>query len=359
MTETRLHIFKDEHVYNIALLKLFATEFSMQDHRFIFLTKPSGSLRKYFPGQIVHYPGIKGVLKAIFLARQAKTIYFHSLPMGPQVMLWAMFSSIFKKSVWIYWGADIYAYRNRFKSLKHIIYHWCRKSVIRKIPDIAGFLEGDFRIITRVYKTKARYHQVVYPIPAWFELIENDYPEIKKEGKSTLNVLLGNSASKTNLHLEALSILSRYNQENLAILCPLSYGIKQKSYLQEVISAGKNFFGDRFRPLTEFMDPARYQELLNGTDIAVMNHNRQEALGNIISLLYLGKKVYLKQDTSSFEYFRHLEVKIYTIEELQHQSFEEFSAINRAELEQNAPILKRELGMDQYVKCWKTILTIQ
>jgi hypothetical protein len=278
--------------------------------------------------------------------------------MGPPILIWALFSSIFRKAVWIYWGADVYAYRNRYKSLKHIIYHFCRKKIIRKIPHIAGFLQGDFKIIKQIYKTKAEYHQVVYQIPTGFGLM--DQMEFKDEGvtHSTLRVMLGNSGSETNMHLQALEMLRKFSRENIEVICPLSYGIKKTSYLNAVVGLGREIFGERFKPVTDFLEPEKYAEMLAGIDIAVMNHNRQEALGNIISLLYMGKKVYLRPDTSSYEYFTRLNVKVYNINNLLTDNYSDFSKSDPSDTHQNAMILKNELSDARYKTWWEQLINL-
>ena len=102
MPEFRVHIFKDEHLYNIALLKFLNGRFDMKDHRFIFLKKFSGKTDGLFPGQVFHYPGMKGWWKAAMEARRCRKVFFHSLPMGPQLLVWTLFFPVFKKSVWIF-----------------------------------------------------------------------------------------------------------------------------------------------------------------------------------------------------------------------------------------------------------------
>jgi hypothetical protein len=173
---------------------------------------------------------------------------------------------------------------------------------------------------------------------------------------ATLKVMLGNSCSKTNLHLEALGMLSKFRDEDLEIICPLSYGIKDEAYFREVIKKGSEIFGDRFIPLTEFMEPAKYTELLAGIDIAIMNHNRQEALGNIISLLYLGKKVYLKPETSSYQYFLEKNIRVCNINDLRSVDYNAFSNPEQVEVANNPQILKNELSEANYEKCWGQVI---
>jgi hypothetical protein len=358
MPDIKLHIFSIKQVYNKALLDFFHKNLDLQNHHFIFLFKPDNEISGTDNENIIYKPGYSGLLQAIKLARQSDFIFFHSLPMGPKVIIWAMFPSIFRKSVWIYWGADIYAFRNRRKNLKHVIYDFCRRRIITEIPHIAGFLEGDFRLIKENYHTEAAYHHVVYQLPTSFELIDHLRPGIQKKTGSKIKVLLGNSASQTNLHLEALQKLEKYKEEDIEIICPLSYGVKKSAYLHQVISRGKAIFGERFIPLLQFMEPAQYLDLLAGIDIAVMNHNRQEALGNIISLLYMGKKVYIDAGTTSFSYFRRNNIKIFDINEIRKIPFSEFTRTETDELTNNANILRNELSQQNYIKWWKELTSL-
>ncbi|WP_083234102.1 TDP-N-acetylfucosamine:lipid II N-acetylfucosaminyltransferase [Candidatus Marithrix sp. Canyon 246] len=72
---------------------------------------------------------------------------------------------------------------------------------------------------------------------------------------------------------------------------PLSYGDPKGVYIKEVISTGTKIFGDKFIPMTEFMDFDKYLNFLGSINITIFNHNRQQAMGNTITLLGFGKKV--------------------------------------------------------------------
>lgn len=54
---------------------------------------------------------------------------------------------------------------------------------------------------------------------------------------------------------------------------------------------GINLFGDNFILLTEFLSPEEYAKILANVDVAIFAHRRQQALGNILALIYIGKKV--------------------------------------------------------------------
>ncbi|HEX2120960.1 MAG TPA: hypothetical protein VHL59_04890, partial [Thermoanaerobaculia bacterium] len=65
------------------------------------------------------------------------------------------------------------------------------------------------------------------------------------------NVLVGNSATFENNHLEALTMLRDAMSGDTQAICPLSYG--RADYARSVARRGSEILGTRFRPLLEFL----------------------------------------------------------------------------------------------------------
>ena len=84
------------------------------------------------------------------------------------------------------------------------------------------------------------------------------------------------------------------------IYCPLSYGMYDE-YKAKVIAIGKKMFGDKFIVLEKFMPFEEYKKFLAGIDVIIFDHNRQEAMGVTITLMSLGKIVYVNPHTTSYE----------------------------------------------------------
>jgi hypothetical protein len=140
-------------------------------------------------------------------------------------------------------------------------------------------------------------------------------PYAVKEKKHTgIKIQVGNSAETSNEHLEIFDKLLKYKDGNITIYAPLSYG--NQSYARKVIEKGKELFGDKFIPLTEFMPFEKYLEYLGEIDIVIFAHKRQQALGNSIILLGLGKKVYMRNDITPWQFFADISVKVYNIENI-------------------------------------------
>lgn len=134
------------------------------------------------------------------------------------------------------------------------------------------------------------------------------------ESPSAHDVLLGNSATPENNHLEAMRLIERAGVRDRRIVCPLSYGIP--AYARIVSDEGERMFGDRFVPLVDYMATAPYLEVLRGCSVAAMNHLRQQAMGNIIMMLWLGARVFLNHQNPINKAMASIGVDVYDIREL-------------------------------------------
>jgi len=354
----KVHIFKNEDIYTLSLLNFLGRNFDLRDHLFIIRSKSANKNISFGSARVICMPGLRNLFKLKQVLANSERIYFHLLPIGPEIFYWYVNRKLFSKAVWIYWGADVYAHRKRRKSLKHYIYHILLKKIIRAIPDIAGFLKGDFELIQNVYQSTADYHHVIYPIPTNFDLCDKIYQNKKTTVKERINILLGNSGNESNHHLEAMNLLEKFRNEDILILCPLSYGEKNKSYTSNVIQKGHAIFGDKFEPLMQFIAPDEYLSLLNNVDVAVMNHDRQQGLGNTLSLLYLGKKVFLRQDTTSNDYFVGMNIKVFDVCNISKISIKEFASFLPSDSQNNRDILKSAFSENSFIQNWKNILEL-
>ncbi len=155
------------------------------------------------------------------------------------------------------------------------------------------------------------------------------------------DILLGNSASATNNHLEAFDLLSNFNLGDRKIVTPLSYGCTK--YAKAIIFEGKEKFGGCFIPLNSFLPLEEYNQLMSNCGIVIMNHYRPQAVGNIIAALYMGCKVFLN-DTSIYQYFNTMGCHIYSIEKDLIATESALQLLSDEEVTRNRAILKNNLG---------------
>lgn len=155
------------------------------------------------------------------------------------------------------------------------------------------------------------------------------------------DILLGNSASATNNHLEAFDLLSKFDLQDRRIVAPLSYGCHK--YARAIKSKGIKQFGDRFVPLTSFLPIEEYNRLMSNCGIVIMNHYRPQAVGNIIAALYMGCKVFLNE-TNIYQYFNDLGCHIYSIDRDFKTDKDVFQLLSDEQVAHNRTILKNTLG---------------
>lgn len=134
------------------------------------------------------------------------------------------------------------------------------------------------------------------------------------ESPAARDILLGNSATPENNHLEAMRLIERAADCDRRIICPLSYGIP--AYASMISDEGERMFGGRFVPLVDYMATAPYLETLRGCSVAAMNHLRQQAMGNIIMMLWLGARVFLNHQNPINKAMASIGVDVYDIREL-------------------------------------------
>jgi hypothetical protein len=135
------------------------------------------------------------------------------------------------------------------------------------------------------------------------------------------NILLGNSSSITNNHLDALHFLSKQSLGDRKVITPLSYG--HMEYGEKIVQYGNTLLGDNFKPLTSFLAKEDYNVVLLSCSVAIMNHLRQQAFGNIVALLWFGTKVFLNESNPVYLYFKEMNVKVFSIQKDLETNFEE------------------------------------
>ena len=125
------------------------------------------------------------------------------------------------------------------------------------------------------------------------------------------DVLLGNSASHTNNHIEAMRLLNNLGMQGRKVIVPLNYG--DPDYRDKVIQQGKILLGDAFVPLLDYMPLQEYNRIISSCGNLVMNHIRQQAMGNISAALLRGGKVFLRQENPIYTYYSRLGAKLFIL----------------------------------------------
>jgi hypothetical protein len=348
MKETEiLHIISGTSNYNINFIKFVYSYFNIDKQRLIILGKNNG----FYDSKILFISKKKEVFKLIKEMRKAEKIFVHSLFSPHLVLLLFLQPWLLKKSYWVLWGGDLYYYKFRNKNLKSNFYEFIRKRVIKNFAHIVALVPGDYYLAKNWYKTKAQYHYAFYPNPIDYEYLD----KIKNSKKETDRIVIqvGNSADPMNKHIEILNKLSRFKEKNIEIITPLSYG--DQKWAKTVSEAGKKLYGEKYQPLLEFLPSEEYSKILNSVDIAIFNHDRQQALGNILALLYLGKKVFIKSDITPWDFFKGKGLIVFDTYGLDNLTFDELVYMDENLKERNREIIAKEFSEEKCAELWRNI----
>ncbi|QQK59346.1 TDP-N-acetylfucosamine:lipid II N-acetylfucosaminyltransferase [Shewanella sp. LC6] len=311
--------------------------FNSEEHDFIINSgMASGELQSssniYFSGNST-FSKLKHYFHLIIEMHQADKVIVHALFNIKIVQILFFAPWLLKKCCWVIWGGDLYTYQLGKRNKKWQINEFFRRPVIKRIGHLVTYIEGDIALARKWYGATGKYQECLM----YTSNLYKEY-EVSENKKTSINIQVGNSADPSNNHIEALEKLLPFKDEDICIFVPLSYGSKE--YAKQVITQGKELFGDKFKPLREFMPFEEYLSFLGSIDIAIFNHKRQQAMGNTITLLGLGKTVYLRSDTSQWQFFETKGIKIGDVEM--------FNSLERYETKENIKIVKEYFSQKNY-----------
>jgi hypothetical protein len=276
------------------------------------------------------------------------------------------------KFVWIGWGGDYYdlitgdttkllkpktlalsqkhriqasslPFKSKIKQIiKQIIYKKVEKQhIINRIDFFAPVLYEDYELLIKTIPDfTPRYL-------SWnYGTLEDDMIKgFEDYVISGNNILIGNSATYENNHLDVFEHLKHLNLGSRQILAPLSYGDTQ--YRDLVALEAKMLFGKQFVSVEGFMPIAEYVSILSSCSVAIMGHLRQQALGNIVIMIYLGAKVFLDKHNPVYLFFKKYNTFIYTLEEIETQID---NALTIEEVEFNRNILRQHWSREMILQ---------
>ena len=289
---------------------------------------------------------------------QANKVIIHSLFEQKIILLLFIQPWLLKKMFWVVWGADLYQYRDIKVSTRAKLFERIRKFVIKNMGNICTLVYGDYVLAKKWYGFKGRYFEAMY--------ISNDQGNHMHDFKniiinntskeSIVKILIGNSASQSNNHLEVFKKLEKFKDYEIEFICPLSYG--NMEYGKLVIESGYKSFGDKFVPLTEILSYEKYFNLLKSIDIGIFNNDRQQALGNIFVLLELGKKIYMRNDTSMWNEIKNdLDIDVFDIKNIELETIDEMLNFDLNLRLNNVKKIKDYRSSERIIQIWSNIFS--
>ena len=260
------------------------------------------------------------ILKYFKLIRNADAIIVHGMSIQGAISFIIGKNSI---KIWSGWGYDYYgnsknpdanilsddtveliravgAKKNKitsyFELFKCLANSYLRNLSAKNTDYFSAPIPQDYFVFKERFKnTSAEYVQLNYgDVTSTFNKISS-----LKGGN---DILVGNSSSATNNHIDIFNSLKKLNIEGRKIVVPLTYG--DPDYQEMIIEIGNKFFGNLFFPIINHLPLDDYLRLISNCNIAIMNHHRQQGLGNLGACFYSGMHVYLNDLNPAFDFFK-------------------------------------------------------
>lgn len=258
-----------------------------------------------------------------------------------------------QKSLLHFWGGDFYSYEHhkKYQTVRQFLRFIKRKYYFNRCLGLIFLIEGEYKKFTQIFHIQKR--NFVAPMPSLInDYLSNSVFGDLKNDKSKINILLGNSATESNQHAYVIDWLAKYDKDDFNVFVPLSYG--EKEYRDYIISYGNNKLGSSFIPIVDYMDFDEYFDFLSTINIGIFNNDRQQAMGNIQILLGMGKKVFLRNDTTMWNRYRQTGYKVFSMPE-NVIPFSEFINFSNLDRNNNINLYKENESNQKAIEAWENI----
>lgn len=324
-------IFAQEYV------KFINDEFPSSEHLFVLYKSGENDQLSKFDN--ICYEKEFSVSSLVQYASHTESLLLHSLALSYTDLIF-LDEETTRKIVWCVWGNDLYHKKPTFISSPStsrclvqcvkrpfalLLYHY-RKNVwkiadrkIRKFKAVVAMFNEDGEEIKRRFGNDIPIKYALYTIGYYNEDIEKIALPDKK---GAIWILIGHSGYPFLKHKKYLDVLSRYKDENIKLILPLSYG--NNSYIEEISGYANRLYKDKAVILKDYMSWLAYAQYLKAIDVAILDYEHQSALGNISLLLWGNSKLYLSRSGVIYKGLEKLGIKTYDCNRIKEEKFDEF-----------------------------------
>ena len=179
-----------------------------------------------------------------------------------------------------------------------------------------------------------------------------------QESEKPLSIIVGNNAHSFNKHIKTFNQLKHLRHKNIMMYIPISYGNDYHSavqgYTDGIVSYASELYPkEKYEFMTKLIPQREYTQHLMKMDIGIYNAERQNALGNINKMLYMGKKVYLSDKSPLYKFYISKGFEIHNITELDNITFEELK--KPIEVDFPNPWIKNTYSREGCAHSWKEV----
>ena len=269
------------------------------------------------------------------------------------------------KVAWMFWGGDIYS-RHEFNDqfLAPITEFLNKLHKLKKKVSVDTYWEVPLELYKRIdycltdiqeefilgrQLSGASYQHLWYN----YYSIEETIGSLADKQCSGNNIWVGNSSAVKNNHLDVLwtlkknGLLRKFKGEK--VIMPLSYG--ELWVRNIVLKFGHLLLGNRMRAMVDFIPLSEYNAQMLSCSTMIIGYWQPAAQGNIITALWLGMRVYLSERSMTYQYFKRIGCKIYSIEhDLNHKNPDVFAPMKQEDIDTNRAVLRKWYSKEEMHK---------
>lgn len=261
----------------------------------------------------------------------ADVVVWHGFFYPDRFMLFLyVFRKFLKKSVWVIWGLDLHNWKNPQRTLKARFFNHVNQRVRKMIKRAVVVFPTDKAVYESQYKGEC----FVAPYPmtekAFARLEARRRAKPRANGKTFVQI--AHNGYPFNRHEDVMADIARFDDDSFEYFFPMSYGNENewaehiRDYKLKVVETARDTYGERATFINKLIDKEEYNDFLWNIDIAIFAANRQNGIGNIIKLFYMGNKVFLSKDNPVYSYFQNEGIEVYAFESIPGISKEDFLA---------------------------------
>ena len=100
--------------------------------------------------------------------------------------------------------------------------------------------------------------------------------------------------------------------------------------------------------------------MLSQIDIAVFNHNRQQATANIEILSYLGKKLFIRSDTTTWDHYVIRDrCSFYDTKLIENMTYDDFVSFSEKSIKNNVAYFRKIWDLNYVKSLWDNVMEFE
>lgn len=275
------------------------------------------------------------------------------------------------KVAWVFWGGELYGQPDIANSFLAPA-DKCINSIHELQKRLFGKPQPPMAFVPKEYYSRIDYCLTAMPVEYEFaksylnrpdmQYLWYNYYSIEETMGSVFdkqchgsNIWIGNSATISCNYFDTILRLRKIEIGDREVIVPLSYGSPWlMNYVPRVY---RRVLGDKFKPLMTYLPRDEYNEKMLSCSVMIQPHYLSQGVGNILTGLWLGMRVYISERCITADYLKQIGVTFFTIEyDLRKNNPDVFAPLPQSVIDHNRQMLLKETSMQRTTEANKQLV---